>query len=115
MFVISFVDVVLYYLFGGTICFTVQCAEWIKRCFFCLHFGKRNCTWKRSCQSAPLCCGVTTLQKACNEVLIGSLSIFIILPTPPPIGTVQRSSLAASQFAVMIGAEVTYQPWGSCS
>ena len=25
-----------------------------------LHFGKRNCAWKRSCQSAPLRLGVTT-------------------------------------------------------
>jgi hypothetical protein len=28
----------------------------------------------------------------------------------PPIGTVQRSLLAANQFAVMIGDVVTYQP-----
>src|SRR5271166_5274021 len=65
-----------------------------------LHFGKRNCTWKRSCQSGPPRWGVTTLSKAISCKLIGSLSIFIILPKPPPIGTVQRSSLAASQFAV---------------
>jgi len=40
---------------------------------------------------------------------------FRILPTPPPIGSVQRLSLAASQFAVMIGELETYSHRGSCS
>jgi hypothetical protein len=30
-------------------------------------------TSKRSCQSAPPCCGLTTLQKACNWKLTGNL------------------------------------------
>ena len=35
-----------------------------------------------------------------------------ILPMPPPTGTVQVSSLSASQLAVTIGAETAYQPPG---
>jgi hypothetical protein len=32
----------------------LQRADWIQKWFFRLHFGKRNCTWKGTCQSAPL-------------------------------------------------------------
>jgi hypothetical protein len=49
-------------------------------------------------------------------VLDGDYRVFKIqqvfaLQLPPPIGTTQRSLLAANQFAVMIGDEVKYQPW----
>ena len=36
---------------------------------------------------------------------------FMILPTPPPKGTVQMLPLVALQLAVMIGDIVRYQPF----
>ena len=35
----------------------------------------------------------------------------MILPTPPPNGTVQVFPLVARQLAVRMGAEVRYQPF----
>jgi hypothetical protein len=41
--------------------------------------------------------------RACGNLQQDLWQIDTWLPIPPPIGTVQRSSLAANQFAVMIG------------
>jgi hypothetical protein len=62
--------------------------------------------------------GVTQAQRAataiaCNEPFIGWPSILEILPTPPPIGMLQRCEDGARQWAVMIGEPTRYQPPGS--
>lgn len=60
-------------------------------------------------QSGPRS-GLTTFAKACTVKSTGCLPYSTNLPTPPPTGTVQRSSLDLFESAVKIGVEVSYQP-----
>jgi hypothetical protein len=62
----------------------------------------------------PLCTAVRMLNiiVSCNRSIDRIFPVRKIFPIPPPKGTVHRSSLSASQFAVIAGAVVTYIPLG---
>src|SRR5262245_36264873 len=74
-----------------------------------VYLGNRMVNWMRKVQSGPGS-GRTTLEYACRLPLKNWFPIRNTFPIPPPSGTVHLSPFFPSQFAVMIGELVRYQP-----
>src|SRR5664279_4169854 len=73
------------------------------------NLGYSNAIWKRM-PHGDVPAGYFAFPKNCTWRLVGWKPIFMILPKPPPKGSVKSLPLLALQLAVMMGAVVTYQP-----